>query len=593
MARRRRMSRILSRSDKPSTDPDRDDELDGLIVEVLDPTSASEEEEEELDLLAIRRKLAESVGAPVSVCAKIFLHGGEVLFERSSPDHPLVIGRHESSDLVIPENSVSRRHAELTYNDDAWFLRDLDSRSGTKVNGEMVTGLVRLKEGDHIQLGNAVLDVSFSLPSDSDAENEPPSLLDGSLGVQRKRKSSAGTSAVQRKTKSSAGTSAVHRKSKSSAGSSAVQRKAKSSARSPAPGETPVLQDGVPDRESEASTPAVQIAASTEDSADRVAIARLPASGRADDKKRRMDMQDRREIENIKTFGLIGAAIIAIFVIYGIVSSLNTPAKPVPPPPPIKEQVVEKKPVEPEPEPQLSSEPVVAPVEKPATPPVEVVETKSEQPVAPAVDRLPDAPEPLFAERSPFEPRWFAGPGPGTAVTESGETVKGTFLIEGDTVHADVGGQSAKAKLVDMKELRWDGSLEFKDADALLHNGQYAAAAERYAETLRTIEAALRDGGKDPAEYAGRWYVEGRRNECMQKAAHLSYCEAVFSHPELATPEQLNSAGASFVRVATNRGTSKELRGKFEALLKSGKILLSAVDQDRWADLNRCRKPVP
>lgn len=580
MVRRRRMTRILPRTDKPSTDPDHDDELDGLLVEVLDPTCASEEEEEELDLTSLRRKLAESVGAPVSVCAKIFLHGGDYLFERTSPDHPLIIGRHESSDLVIPENSVSRRHAELTYNDDAWFLRDLDSRSGTKVNDETATGTVRLREGDRVQFGNAVLDVSFSMPSDSDADNQPASLLDGKQ---------------------------------------AIERKGKSSVRIAGPGDTPVLMDDVPNRGSGASTPSVNVTGSSRSSssADRAALSRSPKSGRAEAKKRQMVVQDRREIEKIKTFGIVGGVLILAFVVYGILSGIKWSDEPTSPPA-VKNQADRKRSTEketakaPDTKESTSTEPGektppanttvptpegTQPVRQeqgtPATAPV-VVDAKPELPVAPVMDRLPDAPEPLLAERSPFEPRWFAGPGPGVAVTEKGETLKGAFLIEGDTIHADVAGTQTKSKLVEMKELVWEGARDFKEADALLRGGDYAAAAERYAETLRGIEAALLDAGKDPAQYPGRWYVEGRRNECMLKASHLGYCQAVFDHSEWATAEQLNAAGASFVRVATKCGTPKGLREKFDALLKAGRILLSAVDQDRWSDLNQqCRKPAP
>jgi hypothetical protein len=418
------------------------------------------------------------------------------------------------------------------------------------------------------------------MPSDSDADNQPASLLDGKQ---------------------------------------AVERKGKSSVRVAGPGDTPVLMDDVPLRGSGASTPAVNVTGSSRSSssADRAALSRSPKSGRAEAKKRQMVVQDRREIEKIKTFGILGGVLILAFVVYGILSGIKWSDESTAPSP-VKNQANRKRldNTETAKAPDTKESTSTGPGEKtppadttvptpegaqtdrqeqstPATAPV-AVETKPEQPVAPVVDRLPDAPEPLLAEVSPFEPRWFAGPGSATAQTEKGETIKGSFLIAGDTIHADVAGTQTKSKLVDMKGLVWEGVRDFKEADALLRGGDYAAAAERYAETLRGIEAALRNEGKDPAEYPGRWYAEGRRNECMQKASHLGYCQAVFDHPELATAEQLNAAGASFVRVATKCGTPKGLREKFDALLKAGKILLSAVDQDRWADLNQqCRKPAP
>ncbi len=298
MARRRRMTRILPRTDKPSIDSDHDEELDGLLCEVLDPTASSEEEAEELDLLAIRRKVAESVGAPVRDCATIILIGGDLLFERTSPDHPLSLGRHESSDLVIPDHSVSRRHAELTYNGDVWFLRDVGSRSGTKVNGQTATGLVQLREGDRIQLGSAVLNVSFGLSSDSDANPEPALLLDGKAGVARKSTSPVRTNATA--------------------------------------GDTPVFADEVPCGAAGASSPADNIAGLSSSSSPagtlkRVGIARSTESDRDDVMKRQLDIRNRSDVENIKTIGVLGGLAIAAFLAYSIASRLNAPTTPVAP----------------------------------------------------------------------------------------------------------------------------------------------------------------------------------------------------------------------------------------------------------------------
>src|SRR3954465_4950726 len=54
-------------------------------------------------------------------------------FERPDPE-PQLIGR-SSEALPIDDNAVSRRHAELTPDDGAWYIRDLDSQNGTYLNG--------------------------------------------------------------------------------------------------------------------------------------------------------------------------------------------------------------------------------------------------------------------------------------------------------------------------------------------------------------------------------------------------------------------------------------------------------------------------
>lgn len=70
----------------------------------------------------------------------------------------LVIGRHPSCDVVLGDDTVSRRHALLTFRDGGWILRDLDSTNGTRLNGEYV-GRCRLRPGDQLGLGRQLLRV--------------------------------------------------------------------------------------------------------------------------------------------------------------------------------------------------------------------------------------------------------------------------------------------------------------------------------------------------------------------------------------------------------------------------------------------------
>jgi FHA domain len=68
----------------------------------------------------------------------------------------LLLGRHAGCDVVLPDPSVSRRHAWLTFRDGHWILRDLDSTNGTCVNGERVVRC-ELEPGDRLRLGSAEL----------------------------------------------------------------------------------------------------------------------------------------------------------------------------------------------------------------------------------------------------------------------------------------------------------------------------------------------------------------------------------------------------------------------------------------------------
>ncbi len=67
-------------------------------------------------------------------------------------DYSLIIGRRESCDIVLPDESVSRRHARLEPKKEGWVISDLNSGNGTYINGVRVNSTV-LSPGDTIKLG--------------------------------------------------------------------------------------------------------------------------------------------------------------------------------------------------------------------------------------------------------------------------------------------------------------------------------------------------------------------------------------------------------------------------------------------------------
>jgi pSer/pThr/pTyr-binding forkhead associated (FHA) protein len=68
----------------------------------------------------------------------------------------LRIGRSSGCDVVLTDDSVSRRHAEIALRGGVCVLRDLGSCNGTLVNGRPVLR-ARLRRGDEIVLGETVL----------------------------------------------------------------------------------------------------------------------------------------------------------------------------------------------------------------------------------------------------------------------------------------------------------------------------------------------------------------------------------------------------------------------------------------------------
>ena len=68
------------------------------------------------------------------------------------PDLGLLLGRDASCDVVIAQNEVSRRHAEIAPGELGYVVRDM-SANGVFVNGERVQGSRRLARSDVLRIG--------------------------------------------------------------------------------------------------------------------------------------------------------------------------------------------------------------------------------------------------------------------------------------------------------------------------------------------------------------------------------------------------------------------------------------------------------
>ncbi|MBO5318637.1 MAG: FHA domain-containing protein [Ruminococcus sp.] len=65
----------------------------------------------------------------------------------------ILIGRHASADIRLPDLSVSRYHAIMTVSNGVWTITDIGSKSGIFVNGNLIK-TIQLRENDVIKLGN-------------------------------------------------------------------------------------------------------------------------------------------------------------------------------------------------------------------------------------------------------------------------------------------------------------------------------------------------------------------------------------------------------------------------------------------------------
>ena len=84
----------------------------------------------------------------------------------------LLIGRRESCDIILRFNNVSAHHCQLQLEGGYWFVRDLNSRNGTKVNTQRVTRK-RLDPGDVLVVAKHKYEMKY-LPVELGAAGPPP-----------------------------------------------------------------------------------------------------------------------------------------------------------------------------------------------------------------------------------------------------------------------------------------------------------------------------------------------------------------------------------------------------------------------------------
>ncbi len=64
-----------------------------------------------------------------------------------------LIGRSGNCAVALPDDTVSSRHAMLRRQDGRWWVEDLGSTNGTRVNGRPVNSRAVVVIGDHIEFG--------------------------------------------------------------------------------------------------------------------------------------------------------------------------------------------------------------------------------------------------------------------------------------------------------------------------------------------------------------------------------------------------------------------------------------------------------
>jgi len=85
------------------------------------------------------------------------------------------IGRNINNNIIINEPLVSRYHARIVYREEKFYLEDLGSTHGSKVNGEWIK-IQEIKNGDTISIASTpilFINRSTSMISETEVDTKP------------------------------------------------------------------------------------------------------------------------------------------------------------------------------------------------------------------------------------------------------------------------------------------------------------------------------------------------------------------------------------------------------------------------------------
>jgi pSer/pThr/pTyr-binding forkhead associated (FHA) protein len=106
----------------------------------------------------IRREslsLTHSIQPTLSLITK--LNGGEM--SRKFHNKEILIGRDAICDLRLEDQTISARHAKLTFRQGQWWLEDLQSKNGTLLNLTAISTPVVVTTDDKIQCGQVEINI--------------------------------------------------------------------------------------------------------------------------------------------------------------------------------------------------------------------------------------------------------------------------------------------------------------------------------------------------------------------------------------------------------------------------------------------------
>jgi pSer/pThr/pTyr-binding forkhead associated (FHA) protein len=94
---------------------------------------------------------------------RLEIHSGAAdPFHRFFTQSELTLGRDPACELRFDDEAVSARHAQFSFHHGQWWVEDLHSTNGTKLNQGKLTTAAVLMNGDEVRCGQATLVVRLN-----------------------------------------------------------------------------------------------------------------------------------------------------------------------------------------------------------------------------------------------------------------------------------------------------------------------------------------------------------------------------------------------------------------------------------------------
>lgn len=81
----------------------------------------------------------------------------------------IIIGRDSDCECRLTHGTISARHARLNFHHGQWWVDDLQSTNGTKLNNEILQTPTVIVSGDEIKCGEAILTVILKTEASDNA----------------------------------------------------------------------------------------------------------------------------------------------------------------------------------------------------------------------------------------------------------------------------------------------------------------------------------------------------------------------------------------------------------------------------------------